>query len=162
MKPKIVTIGVYGFNQESFFQALVDAEVDTFCDIRARRGMRGASYAFVNSASLQKRLGELDIRYVHVKDLAPSEGLREQQKQEDKKLGVAKRKRDVLGETFIQAYEQERLSAFDAGEFLKELGQEARVIGLFCVERQPEACHRSLVAKKLARELDLQVEHVKP
>src|SRR5918912_536554 len=105
MKPKIVTIGVYGFDQERFFQALVDAEVDTFCDIRARRGMRGASYAFVNSASLQKRLGELGIRYIHVKDLAPSEGLREQQKQEDKKFGVAKRKRDVLGETFIQAYE---------------------------------------------------------
>jgi uncharacterized protein YeaO (DUF488 family) len=107
-------------------------------------------------------LAELGIRYVHVKDLAPGEELREQQKQEDKKLGVTKRKRDVLGETFIQAYERERLSAFDAGEFLKEVGQEARVIGLFCVEREPEACHRSLVAKKLARELDLQVEHVKP
>ncbi len=76
MKPKIVTIGVYGFDQESFFQALLDAKVDTFCDIRMRRGMRGSKYAFVNSSSLQKRLGELDIQYLHLKDLAPDHEIR--------------------------------------------------------------------------------------
>jgi putative nucleic acid modification protein with dual OB domain len=59
MKPKIVTIGAYGFDKESFFQALLDAKVDTFCDLRMRRGMRGSTYAFVNSSSLQSRLGEL-------------------------------------------------------------------------------------------------------
>jgi hypothetical protein len=30
---KVVTIGVYGFTSNSFFQALLDAKVDTFCDI---------------------------------------------------------------------------------------------------------------------------------
>ncbi len=57
-KPKIVTIGVYGFDRESFFQALLDAKVDTFCDIRLNRGLRGSTYAFVNSKSLQRRLQE--------------------------------------------------------------------------------------------------------
>jgi hypothetical protein len=70
MKPKIVTIGVYGFDQESFFQALLNAKVDTFCDLRMRRGMRGSTYEFVNSSSLQKRLDELGIRYLHLKELA--------------------------------------------------------------------------------------------
>lgn len=42
MKPTIVTIGVYGFDEQSFFQALQDAQIDTLCDIRARRGVRGS------------------------------------------------------------------------------------------------------------------------
>ena len=162
MKPKIVTIGVYGFDQESFFQALLDAKVDTFCDIRMRRGMRGSKYAYVNSSSLQKRLGELDIQYLYLKDLAPDHDIRAKQKQEDERLGIAKRTRKVLGQTFIQAYEKECLSAFNTAEFIEQLGQNAQVIGLFCVEREPEACHRSLAAKRMAQDLELQVEHITP
>jgi Protein of unknown function, DUF488 len=162
MKPKIVTIGVYGFDQESFFRALLDAKVDTFCDLRMRCGMRGSTYAFVNSSSLQKRLGELCIRYMHLKDLAPDHEIRAKQKQEDEKLGVAKRTRKVLGQTFIQAYEKECLSTFNTEEFIEHLGHNTHVIGLFCVEREPEACHRSLAAKRMAQDLKLQVEHLKP
>jgi len=33
---KIVTIGVYGYAEEDFFQALQAAKVDVFCDIRQR------------------------------------------------------------------------------------------------------------------------------
>ncbi len=162
MKPKIVTLGVYGFDKDSFFQALLNASVDTFCDIRMRRGMRGSTYAFVNSASLQRQLSELGIRYVHVKALAPNQSIRDRQKQEDERLGVAKRARTELEQTFIQAYEEECLSHFNSSEFLKGLEQDMRVIGLFCVEREPEACHRSLAAKRLAQDLGLQVEHIRP
>jgi uncharacterized protein (DUF488 family) len=162
MKPKIVTIGAYGFDKESFFQALLDAKVDTFCDLRMRRGMRGSTYAFANSSSLQRRLSELGIRYLYIKDLAPDHEIRKKQKQEDEKLGVVKRSRKILGQTFIQAYEKDRLSTFNTGDFIEQLGQNTRVIGLFCVEREPEACHRSLAAKRLAQDLDLQVEHIKP
>lgn len=162
MKPKIVTIGVYGFDKDSFFQALLDARVDTFCDIRMRRGMRGSNYAFANSISLQQQLSELGIRYLHIKDLAPNQMTREKQRQEDEKSGIAKRSRESLGQTFIQIYEKECLSNFNPREFIKELGQDAEVISLFCVEREPEACHRSLVAKRLAQDLALQVEHIKP
>jgi hypothetical protein len=162
MKPKIVTIGAYGFDKESFFQALLDAKVDTFCDLRMRRGMRGSTYAFANSSSLQRRLSELGIRYLYIKDLAPDHEIRAKQKKEDEKLGVAKRTRKVLGQTFIQAYENECLSTFNAGDFIEQLGQNTRVIGLFCVEQEPEACHRSLAARRLAKDLDLLVEHIKP
>src|SRR5215471_10644284 len=153
MKPKIVTIGVYGFDQESFFNALLAAKIDTFCDIRRRRGMRGSTYAFVNSARLQKRLAEMGIRYLHLKNLAPGNDLRAEQKQEDKKLGIAKRARAELGQTFIQAYEKECLSDFNSQEFIEQLGQNAQVIGLFCVESEPAACHRSLAAKHIAHDL---------
>lgn len=161
MKPRIVTIGVYGFDREHFFQALLDAHVDLFCDLRLRRGMRGSTYAFANSAKLQQTLSELGIRYVHLKDLAPTEAIRNKQKQEDAHLHILKRARSELGTAFIQAYEQERLCTFVPQTFLEQFGQEAKVIGLFCVEREPEACHRSLVAKRLERDLGLSVEHIR-
>ena len=85
MKIKIVTIGVYGFDESSFFDALCKAEVDTFCDIRSRRGVRGATYAFANSARLQARLSELGIRYLYRKDLGPTKTVRDKQAAADKK-----------------------------------------------------------------------------
>lgn len=162
MQPKIVTIGVYGFGKDDFFHALQEAKVDTFCDIRLRRGMRGSTYAFVNSQSLQKKLDEIGIRYVHIKALAPSQAIREKQKLDDEEQGVAKRTRKGLAPSFIQAYEQECLSTYDSHMFLEQVGPEAKIISLFCVEREPSACHRSLAAQKLARELHVPVEHIKP
>ncbi len=162
MTPKIVTIGVYGFDCERFFQALIDADVDTFCDIRRRRGVRGSVYAFANSKNLQQKLHELGIRYLYIKELAPTPVIRAKQKQEDQTLGIAKRTREALGESFIQAYEDECISTFDSATFIELLGQNAKVACLFCVEREPNACHRSLAAKKLAQDLGLQVEHIKP
>lgn len=162
MKPKIVTIGVYGFTEQSFFQALQDAHIDTFCDLRARRGVRGPDYPFANSARLQQRLAEMPIRYIHLKQLAPSEEIRALQNQADKQAKIAKRKRGELCEAFREAYQQSYLNTLNAKEILQQVGQEAKVIGLFCVEREPEACHRSLVSAWLARELGLQVEHITP
>lgn len=162
MKPRIVTIGVYGFDEDKFFQALLDAGVDTFCDIRLRRGMRGSVYAFANSARLQRKLSELGIRYIHLKDLAPSQAVREKQKEEDNQLGTAKRTRTSLGQAFVEAYQRECLAQFDSQEFLEQVGQEAEIISLFCVEREPEACHRSLAAWKLSHELGLPIEHLHP
>ena len=162
MKPAIITIGVYGFDEQSFFQALRDARVDTLCDIRARRGVRGSDYAFANSARLQKRLGEVNIRYVHLKQLAPSTEIRERQKQEDRQAKIAKRKRDRLGVAFQEAYRQHHLHNLNAEEILQQIGEEAEAIALLCVERSPEACHRSLVAEWLRQELGLTVMHIDP
>jgi uncharacterized protein (DUF488 family) len=162
MKPKIVTIGVYGFGEEDFFRTLVEARVDIFCDIRQRRGMRGSQYAFVNSMRLQAKLRELGIRYLHIKELAPSQQNRDEQRSADERAGVGKRERASLGEAFKGSYRKERLSTFQSADFIEELGGQADVVALFCVERDPEACHRSLVADHLARELGLPVEHLAP
>ena len=162
MKIKIITIGVYEFDESSFFEALRKAEVDTFCDIRSRRGVRGATYAFANSMRLQARLAELGIRYIHRKDLGPTKAVREKQAAADKATKIAKRKRTALGEAFIEAYHTECLAAFEPQNLLDELASDARVVALFCVEKVPEACHRSLVADKLAKTLNLEVEDILP
>ena len=157
---KLFTIGVYGSSEEAFFKALQNAGVDTFCDIRWRRGVRGSEYAFVNSARLQKRLAELGIRYLHARELAPAPSLRQLQVDADKAEGATKRKRVALGEAFIAAYRKEKLSAFDSRQFLKQLGPDTRSVVLFCVERDPSACHRSLLTERLQQDLGAKIEIV--
>ncbi len=159
---KIVTIGVYGYTEEAFFQALQAAQVDSFCDIRQRRGVRGARYAFANSQRLQKRLAQMGIRYLHRKDLAPTTAARDQQKAADKANKTAKRQRAALGQTFIRAYREEILAGFDPQSLLADLEPDAKVMALFCVEREPAACHRSLAAEKLKQDLGWKVEHITP
>jgi uncharacterized protein (DUF488 family) len=159
---KIITIGAYGFNKETFFEALLNAKVEVFCDIRLRRGVRGSEYSFVNSERLQKELLDLGIRYIHMKDLAPNQEIREKQKKEDAILGIAKRSRQILSQTFIQAYKQECLVNFKTEEFINTIGLNSKIVAFFCVERKSEACHRSLVSHKLSNDLQIPVEHLEP
>ena len=159
---RLVTIGVYGADEAAFFGALQKVGVDTFCDIRWRRGMRGKEYAFVNSARLQKRLGELGIRYLHVREVAPDPDLRAAQATADKAQRIARRKRTVLGDVFIEGYRRDRLANFDSRKFVEQFGPDAKVVALFCVEREPAACHRSLLAERLEKDLGLKVEHIIP
>jgi hypothetical protein len=158
----LVTVGVYGCDEASFFAALQQAGVDTFVDIRRRRGVRGVAYAFANSRRLQARLAELGIRYLHRLDLAPGPEARGQQYAVDKANRTAKRQRTVLDPAFAAAYRQERLADFDSRQFLADLGPGARVVALFCVEREPAACHRSLLAARLQRDLGVTVRHLLP
>ena len=164
MKPEIITIGVYGFTEATFFEALQAHKVDLFCDIRQRRGLRGRDYAFANSKRLQRRLDELGIAYSHFKNLAPTPEVRRQQQTVDQAGGVKKRARRRLSPAFVEAYEATVLADFDAQAFLDEVTADAAVavLALFCVEREPEACHRSLLAGHLARTLELEVKHVLP
>lgn len=162
MRLSIVTIGVYGFDEHGFFGRLKSAGVDTFCDIRSRRGVRGKSFAFANRRRLQSRLAALGIRYCHFRDLAPSRELRSIQAVADKKAGTTKRQRAELTPMFIDGYREQCLNKFNSEEFVSRLGLGARVIALFCVEREPAACHRSLVAERLRRDLGMEVQHLKP
>ena len=162
MPLEFVTIGVYGWDAERFFAALRATEVDTFCDIRARRGVRGAEYAFANSARLQDRLAEMGVRYLHRRDLAPSQEVRSQQVAADRAARTAKRQRATLSPAFAEAYMRERLHDFDSTAFVADLGEQARIVALFCVEREPAACHRSLLADRLAQDLGVLIRHLVP
>ena len=158
---KIVTVGVYGSSEQRFFDALVKAKVDVFCDIRLRRGMRGSTYSFANSNSLQRRLSDLGIEYVHFLDLAPTQDIRKKQKLADTNEHVTKSERKTLSNEFIQMFQNEILSRFNAESFLERI-MSKQVAALFCVEREPLACHRSLVANYLSNRLALAVEDLRP
>lgn len=160
--PHIVTIGVYGFDEPGFFAALQTANVDTFCDIRRRRGVRGAPYAFANSKRLQQRLAELGIRYLYRQELAPSPAIRAAQYAVDKATKTTKRQRAQLSPAFVAAYEAECLAHVQPEQLLNGLPKDAKVIAFCCVEQEPAACHRALLAHHLAQGLELAVHHLLP
>lgn len=175
-QPTIFTIGVYGSTEESFFRALVEHEIELFIDIRARRGMRGARYSFANSKYLQTRLAQLDIAYAHLRELAPTKEIRLVQQAADKETRTAKRERVVLSESYIRAYRRDVLNVykrkpetkFNADAILANAKQLAQLPAdrtvkrfvLFCVEQQPEACHRLLVAEAMQSQLEANLRHL--
>jgi uncharacterized protein (DUF488 family) len=148
--PDIYTIGVYGLSEKEFFQKLTDHGIDTFCDIRFRRAVRGSQYAFANSQRLQDKLADLSIRYLHETALAPTTEIIKLQDKFDQEHKIQRRKREELTDVFKKAYNSNILSKFDIQQFIKNLEKSGtKKLVLFCVEKSPNACHRSLVTNKL-------------
>lgn len=159
--PEIYTIGVYGLTADEFFNKLLENHIDTFIDIRRRRAVRGSKFSFVNSNRLQNKLKEIGIKYLHVLDLAPTNEIRNLQKEADKKGGILKKERKELGEVFKSEYEHQILDKYNLHELISALKTlETRRAVLFCVEKEPKACHRSLVADKLEKEFSLKPKHI--
>jgi uncharacterized protein (DUF488 family) len=158
---KLATIGVYGFTLEGFLRSLRDADVRLVLDVRQRRGVRGPQYAWANSKRLQAALAEAGIHYRHHPELAPTTDLRQLQYREDDRLGVGKRSREQLAPEYRERYAREILDHADLDRVVAEL-HEAGAGALLCVERDPEACHRSLVANRIAAEYRVPVTHLRP
>ncbi|MCE7003183.1 DUF488 domain-containing protein [Kibdelosporangium philippinense] len=158
---RIATIGVYGFTAEAFVERLTGGGVGLLLDLRQRRGVRGREYSWANSARLQHTLAEAGIGYRHVKELAPTTELRHLQYREDDRQGVGKRNRIALAPGYVEGYTDEILDPFDLRGLVAELPVDAAT-ALFCVERDPEACHRSLVAIRLRIEHGLSVTDLRP
>lgn len=156
----IFTIGVYGSTEQQFFGKLAENGIDTFCDIRQRRGVRGSQYTFVNSKRLQDKLAEMGINYTYLKDLSPTEEIRAAQKEADKRNGIQKKERTRLGDVFINGY-REHIVDYDFGALVEMLkGMHADRLVFFCVEESPYACHRSIVAEKLHKLFGYQITHL--
>jgi uncharacterized protein (DUF488 family) len=156
----MVTIGVYGFDVESFLQRLQHADVSLLLDVRQRRGVRGPEYAWANSLQLQAALAQARIAYEHHLELAPTTELRRVQYAEDDRQGVGKRSRRQLATAYTRRYTTEILDSADLTPIVSALSS-GGVAALFCVERDPEACHRSLIAQRLAEQHRVTIEHLR-
>jgi uncharacterized protein (DUF488 family) len=155
------TVGVYGFTLEAFLDTLRAAGVRRILDVRQRRGVRGPEYAWANSLRLQAALAKAGVAYRHHPELAPTTELREVQYREDARLGVGKRSRVELAREYRERYTHEILERVDLGALVAELPA-GEVFALLCVERDPQACHRSIVAERLAGEHGYVVRHLRP
>ena len=158
---RLATIGVYGWSLETFLHALSAARVTLLIDVRQRRGVRGPEYAWANSARLQAALAQANIAYRHHKELAPTTELRQLQYAEDARQGVGKRSRVELAPEYRQRYTREILDFADLDAVVAELPSDSAAT-LMCVERDPEACHRSVVAERMAGEYGVSVVHLRP
>ena len=158
---RLATIGVYGFDLEAFLATLDGAGIELLCDVRQRRGVRGPEYAWANSKRLQAALADAGVSYRHLPELAPTTELRRLQYAADDRAGVGKRSRVELAPEYTRGYLREILEPVDLGELAEELRADGPA-ALLCVERDPEACHRSLIADRLAAEHGAAVEHLLP
>ena len=159
---RILTMGVYGYTAETFRQALKAADISVFVDTRRRRGVRGAQYAFANSQHLQKTLKELGIPYVHRLDLAPTPEMIRSQDDADHNAKILRHERTRVTPKFREAYEHDILKDFNSQDFITSLGSNVTSVLIFCIEEVPEACHRSILAKRLHDDLGGTVEHLVP
>jgi uncharacterized protein (DUF488 family) len=161
MVHRVVTVGVYGFTADRFMAALEAAGVDVLIDVRQRRGVRGSEYAWANSRRLQGALAAASIAYLHLKELAPTTEIRAAQYAADAAAGEGKRSRSELSEGFKRAYVEQILAAVDLETALADVPASATA-ALLCVEREPRACHRSLIAERLAATHGVEVEDLLP
>ena len=159
--PKIATIGVYEFDAASFIRTLDGASVTKVIDIRQRRGVRGPHYTWANARRLEALLGGARIGYEHHPELAPTTELRHLQYREDDRQGVGKRSRVRLSPEYIRAYTQEILDQTPLEPLVERLPVHG-IAALLCVEAMAQACHRSLVAERLADRFGFEIVHLEP
>jgi uncharacterized protein (DUF488 family) len=157
---ELATIGVYGFDGAGFLQALREAEVTLVLDVRQRRGVRGSQYSWANARRLGAALEQAGIGYSHLPELAPTTEMRQLQYREDERRGEGKRSRTELAPEYVRRYTEEILDRVDLEPIVSWIGSKRSA--LLCVERDAEACHRSLIAARLARDHGFEIEHLKP
>ncbi|MGF1664055.1 MAG: DUF488 family protein [Kineosporiaceae bacterium] len=158
---RVVTVGVHGFDGESFLRGLRRADVRLLLDVRQRRGVRGAAYAWANSLRLQEALAGAGIAYAHRPELAPTTELRHLQYAADAREGVGKRSRRELAPEYAVRYVAEILDRVDLVPLVSSLPREGAA-ALLCVERDAVACHRSLIARRLSERHRVAVAHLLP
>jgi uncharacterized protein (DUF488 family) len=159
--PRIATIGVYEFDGASFVRALDEAVVTQVIDIRQRRGVRGTQYAWANSNRLQARLAEARIGYAYHPELAPDTEMRQLQYRADADQGVGKRSRERLSPEYVRIYTEQILDLVPLEPLIRRLPVHGTA-ALLCVEATAEACHRSLVAQRLAERFGFEVINIEP
>ena len=156
----IATIGVYGFDRDSFLETLRGAEVNLVLDVRQRRGVRGAQYAWANARRLQAALAEAGIGYEHLPEL----------RADDRAAGsaVPRGRSPRRGQTlahglapeYVSGYTEQILDPVDLEPIVRFIGRNRAA--LLCVERDAEACHRSLIAARLGEKYGFEVHDLVP
>ena len=132
---RIFTIGYEGATQAELIAALVAAGVERLIDVRAVPLSRKPGFS---KNVLRNGLAEHGIDYVHLKPLGtPPEG----------REAARKGRHDVLARVY--AGQLELPEAIAASALLLDLAAE-KPSALLCFERDPGACHRSLLLEAVA------------
>jgi uncharacterized protein (DUF488 family) len=142
---RIFTIGYEATTMGEFLAALKQAGVERVIDVRALPLSRRPGFS---KSPLRAALSEVGIDYVHLKALGtPSEGRAAARtgRQEDLKR--------------IYAGQLELPEAIVQAEQMRDLAAE-KPSALLCYERDPAACHRTLLLDAVASDAD--VTHLFP
>jgi uncharacterized protein (DUF488 family) len=132
----LFTIGYEGLDSERLLVALRDAGVATLADVRAVANSRKRGFS---KTALRTSLENADFGYAHVRALGTPKAGRQAARAHDAAL-------------MRRIYCEEVLDTADGGLALDELcALAARApTCLLCFERDPEGCHRRVLAERMA------------
>jgi len=146
MQPEaICTIGYAGTGIAAFIRTLRQAGIELVLDIRAAPVSRKKGFS---KHQLAARLAEAGIAYRHLRG-----------------LGTPKRGRDAAQAGDVEAFERIFLQHMGEPEALLDLGEAvglaaAQPVCLLCPEREPEHCHRLIVANRMAAQTHQDIRHL--
>lgn len=146
MRPKaICTIGYEGGTVAGFVRALKDAGVELVLDIRAAPVSRKKGFS---KNPLAQHLSEAGTGYRHLRG-----------------LGTPKQGREAARSGDHQSFERIFRHHLEEPEALLDLGEAlglaaAKPVCLLCLERDPQQCHRLIVAERMAKEGDQPIRHL--
>ena len=131
----LFTIGYEGLDSERLIAALRDAQVGTLADVRAVANSRKRGFS---KSALRTSLEEAGIGYAHARSLGTPKAGREAARGHDAAL-------------MRRIYCEAVLDTADGGLALDALAgmAEAAPTCLLCFERDPERCHRRVLAERL-------------
>ena len=159
---RAATIGVYDWTLEAWLDAPPgNTSRCRLLDVRQRRGVRGSRLRLGKFGAAAGGAGGGGDRDRHHEELAPTTELRQLQYTEDDRVGVGKRSRVELAAEYRRGYIREILDQVDLRPIVEAMPADGAA-ALMCVEADPEACHRSLIAERLEAEFRLSVEHLRP
>jgi uncharacterized protein (DUF488 family) len=141
----IFTIGYAGASMPAFISALREVGVELVLDIRALPASRKKGFS---KTSLAAHLDDADIAYRHLRA-----------------LGTPKAGREAARSGDIEAFERIFRSQLEEPEAVLDLGEalelaQAKPVCLLCMERDPEHCHRLIVAERMAEQTGQKITHL--
>jgi uncharacterized protein (DUF488 family) len=141
----IFTIGYEGATVAGFIAALREAGIALVLDIRAVPASRKKGFS---KNPLAQHLSEAGIGYRHLRG-----------------LGTPKQGREAARSGDHEAFERIFRQQLEEPEALLDLGEAlslaaAQPVCLLCLERDPEQCHRLIVAERMAKESGQPIRHL--
>lgn len=141
----LATIGYEGSSIDDFLATLVKAGVTMLVDIREVAGSRRKGFS---KGALSDAVGTVGIEYVHLRGLGdPKEG------RDAARNGEIEKFKRIFSKHLESMYAQEDMQR--AAEIASE-----NFICLMCYERDPNTCHRKLVANRLASIIESDILHL--
>jgi uncharacterized protein (DUF488 family) len=138
---RIFTIGYEGATVAEFLAALQKAGVERVIDIRAVPNSRRPGFS---KTPLRNALAEAGIDYVHLRALGtPADG----------RAAARAGRKDDLKRIYAGQFELPEAIA-DSGKML-DLSRE-KPSALLCYERDPAACHRTLLLEAVAPDAEIE------
>jgi len=146
-KPTIFTIGYQGYSLLGLVDILKEQGIDALVDVRYDAYSKRPEFC---KGRLRSAMQEAGIEYLHRPELGTPTQLR-------KKITNARSGQEVFKLYF------ERISKVNVRyvEAVAELASPRKLV-LMCMEKEPERCHRKILADFISRKFGFEVVHLAP